>query len=204
MPWSRRSPVWTSSARPFPALSARRGRTIFRDEALQARSRAAETPNVEARLGGPWISWLYRLALVFVAAGVVLTVTARTAQESDGTAVVNQPDGRFAALLPVATIPDLIHAGGLAVVLDGSPPIKVTGAQVRLANPGLIRQAGLAQPSQLSVLLTGRLAPGPVSRLAGGSGRVITSMALIIRSEPVGAIVVSEFEVMLGKGGTGS
>jgi hypothetical protein len=150
------------------------------------------------------MSWLYRLALVFVAAGVALTVTARTAQQSDGTAVVTQPGGRFAALLPVATIPDLIQAGGLALVLNGSPPIRVTGPQVRLADPSLIRQAGLAQPSQPSVLLTGRLAPSPVPQLAAGSGRVITSVSLVIRSEPVGAIVVREFEVMLGKGGNGS
>lgn len=201
MPWSRRSPAWTSSGRPFPALSARRGRTIFRDEALQARSRGTETPDVEARLDAPWIGRLYRLALAFVALGVALTVTARTAQQSDGTAVVSEPGGRFAALLPVATIPDLIHASGLALVLDGSPPIGVTGAQVRLAYPSLIAHAGLAQPSQPSILLTGRLAPGPVPQLAVSTRRRITSVALVIRSEPVGAIVVREFEVMLGKGG---
>jgi hypothetical protein len=204
MPWSRRSPVWTSPGRPFPALSARRGRTIFRDEALQARSRGTDIPNVEARLGGPWIGWLYRLALAFVAAGVVLTVTSRTAQESDGTAVVSQADGRFAALLPVATIAYLTHASGLAVVLGGSPPIRVTGAQVRLADPTVIRQAGLAQPSQPSILLTGRLAPSPVPQLAGRSVRMITPVALVFRSEPVGAVVVSEFKVMLGKAGGGS
>jgi hypothetical protein len=33
---------------------------------------------------------------------------------------------------------------------------------------------------------------------------MITPVALVIRSEPVGAVVVSEFKVMLGKGGGGS
>jgi hypothetical protein len=204
MPWSRRSPVWTSPGRPFPALSARRGRTIFRDEAVQARSRGTQVPDVEARLGAPWISWLYRLALVFVAAGVALTVTARSAPESDGTAVVSQPDGRFAALLPVSAIRDLSQAGQLAVVVDGSSPIRVTGARVRLANASLVRQAGLAQPSQASILLTGRLAPGQLPPVAGRSRRVITSLAVVARSEPVGTIMASEFEVMLGTGRAGS
>jgi hypothetical protein len=205
MPWSRRSPVWTSGGgRPLPALPARRGRSIFRDEALQARSRGAEIPDVGARLGAPWLSWLYRLALVLVAAGVVLIVTARTAPGGDGTAVVSRPDGRLAAVLPVAMVPELTQASGLSVVLDGSPPIRVTGTRVRLAVPSLVRQAGLAQPSQPSVLLTGRLAPRPVPRLAGGGRHVVTSMALVTRSEPVGAIVVREFEVMLGQGGEGS
>jgi hypothetical protein len=204
MPWSRRSPVWTSPGRPFPALSARRGRTIFRDEALQARSRGTQVPDVEARLGAPWISWLYRLALALVAAGVALTVTARSAQESDGTAVVSQPAGRFAALLPVSALRDLGQASELAVVLGGSHPIRVTGARVRLADARLVREAGLAQPSQPSILLTGSLAPSQLPRQAGRSARVVTSLAVVTRSEPVGAIVVSEFAVMLGKAGTGS
>lgn len=203
MPWSRRSPVWTSPGRPFPS-SARKPRTIFRDEALLARSRGKAVPDVEARLGARWISWLYRLALVLVAAGVAVTVTARTVQESSGTAVVSQPDGRIAALLPVAVVPDLAHASELAVVLDGSPPIRVIGAQVQLANPSMVRHAGLAEPSQPSILLTGRLAPGQLSGRVGRSERMITSVALVTRSESVDAIVTGEFEVMLGKGGAGS
>lgn len=171
---------------------------------MQARSRGSETPNVESRLGAPWISWLYRAALASVAAGLVLAVTARSVQESDGTAAVSRPDARLAALLPLATVPDLMHASAVTVALDGSPPIRVTGAQVRLAEPSLVRQAGLAQPSQPCLLLTGRLAPSAVLRLKGRSGRVITPVALVIGSQPVGAIVVDEFEVMLGKDGTGS
>jgi hypothetical protein len=204
MPWSRRSPVWTSPGRPFPSLSARRGRTIFRDEALLARSRRTGVPDVEARLGARWISWMYRLSLACVAAGVAITVTARTTPESYGTAVVYQQGGRFAALLPIAIAPDLTHASELAVALDGSSPVKVIGARVQLASPGLVRQAGLAEPSQLSILMTGRLAAGQLPYRAGRSERVITSVALVTRSEPVGAIVTAEFEVMLGKGGAGS
>lgn len=204
MPWSRRSPVWTSSGRPFPSLSGRKGRTIFRDEALLARSRGAGVPDVEARLGARWISWMYRLALACVAAGVAITLTARTAQESDGTAVVSQRDGRFAALLPIAIVPDLTHASELALVLDGSSPIKVTGARVQLASPSLVRRAGLAEPSQLSILITGRLAPGRLPHRVGQGKRMITSVALMTRAEPVGAIMTAEFEVMLGKGGAGS
>lgn len=177
---------------------------MFRDEALLARSRGSGVPDVAGRLGAAWISWLYRLALVLVAAGVVVTMTATTPQESYGTAVVSQPDGRFAALLPVAVVPDLIHARTLAVVLNGSAPIRITGARARLAEPSLVREAGLPQPAQPSILLTGRMPPGQVPALAGRGTRVITSLALVTRTQPVGAIVVREFEVMLGKGGAGS
>ena len=133
-------------------------------------------------------------------------MTARTAEESYGTAVVTEPSGQLAALLPVGAAPELARARGLAVVLDtsGAGQVSVTGARAQLADPGAVRRAGLAQPAQPSILLTGRLAPGALGPPPGRKRRLITSMALVLRSEPVGAIVVREFEVMLGMRTAGS
>jgi len=148
-------------------------------------SGAGQAPDAEIRLGEPWLRWLYLLALGLVAAGIALALTARTADESYGTAVVTEPGGQFTALLPVAAVSGLAHARGLAVVLDGS-------------------RSQLAPPAQPSILLTGRLAPGAVTPPSGRTGRLVTSMALVLQSEPVGAIVVREFEVMLGTRQAGS
>ena len=203
---SPRSPAAASPGRPGSIPFAGSGRTIFREEALVSHSGAGQAPDAEIRLGEPWLRWLYLLALGLVAAGIALALTARTADESYGTAVVTEPGGQFSALLPVAAVSGLAHARGLAVVLDGSrsQPVSITGARVRLADPGLVRKAGLAPPAQPSILLTGRLAPGAVTPPSGRTGRLVTSMALVLQSEPVGAIVVREFEVMLGTRQAGS
>jgi hypothetical protein len=163
----------------------------------------------EIRLGEPWLRWLYLLALALVAAGIALLVFVRTAPQSDGTAVITEPGGQFAALLPVAAATDLTdltsaaHPGSLAVVLavPRSGQVHIAGARVQLAAPALVSRAGLAQPDQPSILLTGRLQPGEIP---GGLGRLTTPVALVVQSVPVGAIVGEEFEVMLGTRAAGS
>lgn len=213
-----RVPAWTGPGRPRPGRPARSARsarspelarpaesgTIFRAEALESRARGAEIPEVVLRLGAPWLRWLYGLALGLVAAGVVLAVTARTPEESYGTAVLTEPGGRFAALLPVAAIGDLSqHSGPMAAVLAVSArPVRITITRVQLASPAAARQAGLASPVQLSVLLTGRLAAG--SAVRPGGRRVRTTMALVVGSKTVGSIMLGELAVMFGKNEAGS
>lgn len=203
---SARPPAAASPGRPAPVPVARSGRTLFRHEALVSHSGGSQDPDAEIRLAQPWLRWLYGLALGLVAAGIALILTARTAQESDGTAVVSAPSGQFAALLPVAAAPELAHARGLSVVLgtSGARQVRVTGARVQLADPGPVRRAGLAQPAQASILLTGRLAPGAIGPPSRRNRRLVTSMALVLPSEPVGAIVVREWQVMLGTRQAGS
>jgi hypothetical protein len=105
--------------------------------------------------------------------------------------------------------------------------------RVRLAGPNLVRRAGLAPPTQPSLLLTGRLTAGIAAEVsgaarhstaaevsgaarhstaaevsgaardgasawAGRAAREITPMTLIVGSEPVAALLASEFQVMLG------
>jgi hypothetical protein len=196
-------PSSMASASTVPASTVPRG-LIFRAEALESRARGADIPDVGLRLGAPWLRWLYALALGLVAAGVLLAVTARTPEESYGTAVVSEPGGQFAALLPVAAAGDLSRGGGpVTALLDVSTrPVRITITRLRLASPALAQQAGLTRPAQLSILLTGRLAPG--TEVRPGGDRVRTPMALVVGSKTVGSIVLGELEVMFGKGGAGS
>jgi hypothetical protein len=197
LPQSLAAPV-----RPAPAEPPQRqAEAIFRAEALESHARGAEVPEVALRLGARWLQWLYLLCLGLVAAGVAVTLTARTPQESFGSAVVTEPGGHFAALLPAAAVPDLTHRGGnVAIELGVSPrPVRVTITQLRLATPQLAARAGLASPAQLSVLLTGELASGSGVR----PGEVHTSMTLVVGSQTVGSVLLGELEVMFGNSGAG-
>jgi hypothetical protein len=201
-----RGPAPTGLGRPAPVPLARSGRTIFRHEALVSHSGGGQAPEAEIRLAQPWLRWLYGLALALVAAGTALVLTARTAPESEGTAVVVEPGDQFAALLPVGAAPELAHARGLTVVLGISRArqLSVSGARVQLADPGPVRRAGLAQPAQPSILLTGQLPPGAIRPPPGRSRRLVTSIALVLPSEPIEAIVAREWDVMLGTRTAGS
>ena len=191
----------TAAARPparRPPADNRSGPTVFREEALESHAGGGQEADVEIRLGQHWLRWLYRLSLGLAAAGVALALTARTTPESDGTAAVTEPDGGFAALLPVAAVPDLARAREVTVLLPAAGrQVRVRVTRMRLAAPQLARQAGLPVPAEPSILLTGRLAPGAVPP-PGQGGRLVTPMALVLPSETVGAIVAGEFEAVIG------
>jgi hypothetical protein len=216
-PWSGPLASRTGPSRSWPAQAAGRDGTIFRGEALESRARDLRAPDIEIHLGAAWIRRLYRLALGLVAAGIVVVMTARTAQCDYGTAVITEPGDRFAALLPAAALPDLARSRDLDVVLElpSSRVVRVTWAQVQLADPSLVRQAGLAPAAQPSILLTGRLAAGTGAQVngaardgtaawAGRAARKITPMEVIVGSEPVATLLAGEFQVMLGMRGAGS
>jgi hypothetical protein len=206
-------PSQTRPSRSWPGPDG----AIFRGEALESRARDRRVPEIEIHLDTAWIRRLYRLALGLVAAGIFVVMTVRTAQGDYGTAVITEPGDRFAALLPVAALPDLAQSRDLDVVLElpRSRAVRVTLGQVRLADPSLVRQAGLAPPAQPSILLTGRLtastgaavsgtAPDGTAAWAGRAARTITSMKVIVGSEPVATLLADEFQVMLGIRGAGS
>jgi hypothetical protein len=216
-PKSGPPPPRTRPSRSWPAQAAGRDGTIFRGEALESRARDLRVPEIKIHLDTAWIRRLYRLALGLVAAGIVVVMTARTAQCDYGTAVIIEPGDRFAALLPVAALPDVAGSRNLDVVLElpRSRAVRVTWAQVQLAGPSLVRQAGLAPPAQPSILLTGRLAAGTGAEVSGGArdgtaawagraARTITPMKVIVGSEPVATLLAGEFQVMLGIRGAGS
>jgi hypothetical protein len=154
--------------------------------------------DVEIRLGRHWLRWLYWLSLGLAAAGIALALMARTTPESDGTAAVTEPGGDFAALLPVAAVPDLGRAREVTVTLHAPRrQVRVRVTRMRLAAPDLARRAGLPLPAEPSILLTGRLAPGTVPQ-PGPGGRRVTPMALVLPPETVGTIVAREFEAVIG------
>jgi hypothetical protein len=188
----------TSPSRASPVAFAPGARSIFRAQALASHAGGAEPADADIRLGEPWLRWLYLLVLALVAAGIALLLTVRTAEENYGTAVVSEPGGYFAALLPVAAIPDIGVGHAVAAELSGptARKVSITGARVQLASASLARRAGLAPPAQPSVLLTGRVAANALPRPA--RGRTMTPVALVVTSEPLGSIVAEEFEVMLG------
>jgi hypothetical protein len=204
-PRSGPTPSRTRPGRSWPAQAAGRDGTIFRGEALESRARDRRAPEIEIHLDTAWIRRLYRLALGLVAAGIVVVMTARTAQCDYGTSVITEPGDRFAALLPAAALPDLTRSRDLDVVLElpSSRAVRVTRAQVQLAAPNLVRRAGLAPPAQPSILLTGRLTAGTAAS-AAQAARKITPMKVIVGSEPVAALLADEFQVMLGIRGAGS
>jgi hypothetical protein len=202
-PKSGPPPSQTRPSRSWPAQAAGRDGTIFRGEALESRARDRRAPEIEIHLDTAWIRRVYRLALGLVAAGIVVVMTARTAQCDYGTAVITEPGDRFVALLPVAALPDLAGSRDLNVVLElpTSRAVRVTLAQVRLADPNLVQQTGLGPLVQPSILLTGRLTAGTGTEVSGAK---ITPMKVIVGSEPVAMLLADEFQVMLGTRGAGS
>src|SRR5207244_11179636 len=122
----------------------------------------------------------------------------RTTPESDGTAAVTEPGGDFAALLPVAAVPDLGRAREVIVMLPAAGrQVRVRVTRMRLAAPDLARRAGLPPPAGPSVLLTGRLAPGTVPPPGAGARRD-TPMARVLPPVAVGDIVARDVEAGIG------
>ncbi len=155
------------------------------------------------RLGNPWLTRCYQLTLVLLAAGMLTIGIAKTSEYSFGRAVVAVPSGQFAALLPVAVAPDLAagRARGLRIALPGRgwQPVRVIAMTARLATPGLVRRAGLRLPSQPSILLTGVLALTAPAGAPAEMGKVVTTMALVIRSERFASLLSAELAVILGE-----
>jgi len=93
-PRSGPTPSRTRPGRSWPTQAAGRDGAIFRGEALESRARDRRAPEIEIHLDTAWIRRLYRLALGLVAAGIVVVMTARTAQCDYGTSVITEPGDR--------------------------------------------------------------------------------------------------------------
>ncbi len=133
---------------------------IFRQEALEFRTRSPDTPGGVVRLGARWIRWGYRMALVLlIVAAVASTWVIRTDESTLGPAVVDGRTGMVAALLPAVVGPDLPSSRGLTVTLPGGRSVRVNVLHAQLADATAIRKAGLAPMTQPAILLTGRLPP---------------------------------------------
>jgi hypothetical protein len=178
---------------------------LFRQEALEYRARGDESTRGALRLGAPWLRWSYGLLLVLVAIGAALAWLVRTDESTTGPAVVDLGRARFSALLPAAGAPELGGARSVRLELsDGGRPLAVRVRRARPAEERAIRRAGLPQPEQPALLLSGRLpASAPGGRAERGS-RLRGRMVVVVRSAPVGEVAIRQLRRMLGAGEAGT
>ena len=177
--------------------------SLFRQEALEFRARGDESSGGVLRLGAPWLRWSYRVLLILVAAAAVLAWLVRTDESTTGPAVVDMESGKFSALLPAAAGPELSSARSVRLELaDGTRPKLVNVRHAAPARQAAIRRAWLPQQEQPAILLSGRLRRGAAT---GGwprdASRVHTRMVVVLRSAPVGEVVIRQLRRMLGAGG---
>jgi hypothetical protein len=177
---------------------------LFREEALEFRARARQTPGSVVRLGAPWLRWSYRLALLLVAVGIALAVVVRTTTTTTGAAVVDGRDGSFSALLPPAAAPQLRSAEAMRIELtrEGSPTLAatVTGARAVASSTAV---PGLPRPEEPAILLRGLVAPAAHGETALPRERRLRGRAtVILRSERVGEVVLRQLRAMFARGGS--
>jgi hypothetical protein len=172
---------------------------IFRQEALDFRARGRTREGGVIRLGGRWLRLLYWVTLLFVVAGGTALWFIRTDEQATGPAVVDSRDGSVVALLPLAVAPQLSHAEGLAVRLNGTS-VGVTVSSAQPVDAAGIRRAGLAGTAEAGILLRGRVHPARHSPL-DASGKVRARAVVVLRSERAVDVLTRRFRVMLGERG---
>ena len=170
--------------------------TIFRQEALEFRTRGRDAPGGVVRLGAGWIRWAYRATLIVLAVAVTGTFVVRTDESATGPAVVDGRTGAVAVLLPIATGPDLTGLTVITITLPGRRPDRITGLHAQLASQASVTRAGLGPLPQPAILMTGRLDPGtPARRIA----RLRTTASVVLRSESLADVLGRQFNAMFGQ-----
>jgi hypothetical protein len=167
---------------------------LFRQEALELRTRGETSSGGVVRLGAAWLRWGGRLLLVLVAAGVAASMLVRTNESSTGPATVDGQSGQVSVLLPASIATQLRTAQGLRVSMSGSRSLRVRVERARAVSAGT-RVRGLPAPSQPSLLLSGRIEPAgarlPPERVRGRA-------TVVLRSERLAGVVAREFRQMIG------
>jgi hypothetical protein len=181
-------------------LASTSSETIFRQEALEFRTRGQDTAGGVVRLGARWLHWSYRVTLVLIAAAVASLWLIRTGESSSGPAVVNSQAGTVTAVLPAVAGPDLAHAQDFTVTLPGGRPAQVSIERAQLASVAAIGQAGFTPPSQPGILVTGRLAPGAATTSAERAPELRTQATITLRTQSLATVLARQFRSMLGQG----
>jgi hypothetical protein len=178
---------------------------IFRREALDSWARGQKRAGGVVRLGGPWLSWLFWLTLVLLAAAALSLWAIRTEERTSGPAVVDPGTGSVTVLLPAASAVDLPSSRGLTVELPltSSRSVPVQVMDVQPADDRAVRRAGLRPLSQPGILLTGRLQSPPDLGAALQDGPVQTRGTVVLRSERLVDLLARQFSRMLGETGAG-
>jgi len=175
---------------------------LFRREALEFRARGDEPRGGVVRLGARWLRWSYVFLLVLVVVGAILAAVVRTEESSTGPAVVDTERRTFSALLPAAGAPELSGARSVRLELSGGGrPLIVDVRRAAPATQAAIRRAALPQPEQPALLLSGSVRrDAPSGGAAVQGSRLRARMVVVLRSAPVGQVVIRQFERMLGSG----
>lgn len=182
-----------------PLAPATNPEAIFRREALEFRARGRDTPGGVVRLGSRWIHWAYRITLVLVVIAVAGMWVIRTNESTSGPAVIDGRTGTVAVLLPAVAGPDLARSRGLTVTLPGGRPAAVSGLHAQLAGDAAIKKAGLAPPTQPTILVTGQLDPGTAASVPQDA-HLQAQASVVLRSEPLADVLARQFGAMLGNG----
>jgi len=178
--------------------------SLFRQEAVEFHARGREAVSGVLRLDPRWLRRSYWLTLAVVIAGLALGVVARTDATTTGPAVVDGRAGTFAALLPATVASQLEDARSLRLRIaerGGGPPWSGVLTRVQPAEPAPVRRAGLDQPREPAMLVTGRLLgavgrSAPLPGQAGLDGRV----TIVLRSERIASVFGDRLRGMFGAG----
>jgi hypothetical protein len=176
--------------------------SLFRLQALEFRTRGEEASGGVLRLGAPWLRWSYRLLLILAAAGILAASLVRTSESTSGPAVVDASQRTFSALLPAASAPALSRAQVARLEVGDRRPMTVTVRHAAPAAAAAIRRAGLPQPQQPAILLSGSVEP----LAAGGrsaTGRPLrrrARMVVVLSSTRIGELALRQLKAMLGGG----
>jgi hypothetical protein len=173
---------------------------IFRQEALEFRTRGHDARGGVIRLGSRWMRWTYRATLVLVVAAAASMWVIRAGESTAGPAVVDGPAGTVTAMLPAAVAPDLTASHGFTFTFPDGRPVRVTDLRAQLAGAAAIRAAGFAPLSEPAILVTGRLEPGAAAAAEEQQPRLRTQVSVMLRSESLADVLARQFRAMLGQG----
>jgi hypothetical protein len=174
---------------------------LFRREALEYKLRGREASGRLLRLGRPWLTWSFWLVLLLVVIGVAASFRVRIDETASAPAVVDPNRGTFAAVLPVATAPDLAESKSLTLTLPGSParPVPVDVRHVGFADAAALQRAGLGAAADQGILVTGSL---PAAVAGNPDSRIAARATLLLGRERIADVVARQFQLMLGRTGT--
>jgi hypothetical protein len=176
--------------------------SLFRREALDFHASQPGQGGV-LRIDPRWTRWSYWIVLALVAAGVVVTATARTSETTSGPARINVQQRTYVALVPDAASPDLRRGQLVHLQVNGAGG-RVLAARVlraRVAEPAGVRRAGFAASSQPAVLVTGLLERDADVASLAASRRTKGRAVVVLSSQRLLDLFLGQLRGMLGKGG---
>jgi hypothetical protein len=176
--------------------------SLFRREALEFHT-GQQRPDGVLRVDPPWTRWAYWLVLTLLAAGVIVTATARTSETTSGPALIDVQERTFVALVPGAAAPELQPGQTVRLDVQGleGPPLAARTLKAEVADQAGVRRAGFPSSSQPAVLVTGVLGPHADVAALPSSPRHEGRAVVVLRSQRILDLFLRQLQGTLGKGG---